>query len=283
MSQAFEQISEQLCFGGTVGIYRHTSSACNCDMRFAAFVPPQAKTQAVPVLYYLSGLTCTEENFITKAGAQRYAAEQGLVLVAPDTSPRGEAVPDEDTWDFGKGAGFYLNATQSPWQTNYRMYSYVVEELPALIAANFPVRGDRAGILGHSMGGHGALICGLKNPEKFRSISAFAPIAAPSRCPWGQKAFTQYLGEDQSAWKDYDASELVLHKADPSRLILIDQGTGDNFYQQGQLLPEAFQIACEQAGQPLSLRMQVGYDHSYYFIATFMGDHIQHHAQALYA
>ncbi|NEQ33128.1 MAG: S-formylglutathione hydrolase, partial [Leptolyngbya sp. SIO4C5] len=256
-------------------------AACACEMRFAVFIPPQAQERPVPVLYYLSGLTCTAENFTTKAGAQRYAAEAGLMLVAPDTSPRGEDVADEADWDLGQGAGFYVDATQAPWSANYQMYRYVTEELPTLIAANFPVRGDRAGICGHSMGGHGALICGLKNPDKFRSISAFAPIAAPSRCPWGQKAFSHYLGENQAVWQSYDASELVLQMADPERSILIDQGTRDQFYQQGQLLPEVFQAACEQAGQPLILRLQPGYDHSYYFIATFIGDHIRHHAQAL--
>ncbi|WP_346291204.1 S-formylglutathione hydrolase [Sphaerothrix gracilis] len=281
MSQAFELISEQTCFEGTVGFYRHAAAACACEMRFAVFIPPQAQERPVPVLYYLSGLTCTAENFTTKAGAQRYAAEAGLMLVAPDTSPRGEDVADEADWDLGQGAGFYVDATQAPWSANYQMYRYVTEELPTLIAANFPVRGDRAGICGHSMGGHGALICGLKNSDKFRSISAFAPIAAPSRCPWGQKAFSHYLGENQAVWQSYDASELVLQMADPERSILIDQGTGDQFYQQGQLLPEVFQAACEQAGQPLILRLQPGYDHSYYFIATFIGDHIRHHAQAL--
>lgn len=250
-------------------------------MRFAVYRPPQAKTQSVPVLYFLSGLTCTEENFMTKAGAQRLAAELGLMLVAPDTSPRGASIPDEDgSWDLGLGAGFYVDATESPWQKNYHMYSYVVEELPALINQNFSVRSDRMGIFGHSMGGHGALVCGLRNPQQYRSISAFAPIAAPMQSAWGQKAFSHYLGVDQATWKAYDASELVLTHADPNRPILIDQGTADSFLQ-SQLLPEVFAIACQQAGQPLTLRMQEGYDHGYYFIATFVGDHLQYHAAAL--
>jgi S-formylglutathione hydrolase len=282
MADALTLINEYACFGGTVGFYRHASQVCNCEMRFAVFVPPQAKQAPVPVLYYLSGLTCTEENFTTKAGAQRYAAEHGLMLVAPDTSPRGDNVPDEEgAWDFGKGAGFYVDATESPWNQNYRMYSYVVDELPALIHANFPVQPDRTGIFGHSMGGHGALICGLKNPDRYRSISAFAPIAAPSQCDWGQKAFSGYLGTDRAAWSAYDATELVKSGARIDRSILIDQGTADTFLAQQQLLPEVFAAACDQAGQPLTLRMQQGYDHSYYFIATFVGDHIQHHAAAL--
>lgn len=282
MSDSLTLLSQAACFDGTTAIYSHPSVACHCDMRFAVYLPPQAKTEAVPVLYYLSGLTCTEENFTAKAGAQRYAAEHGLMLVAPDTSPRGPAVPDDEAWDFGMGAGFYVNATQEPWSQHYQMYRYVVEELPALIQANFPVLGDRAGIFGHSMGGHGALICALKNPDRYRSVSAFAPIAAPMRCPWGQKAFRGYLGSDQSQWRDYDASELVLRSPLKDRTILIDQGTADSFLAQGQLLPEVFQAACMRAGQPLNLRMQDGYDHSYYFIASFMGDHLRHHAAALW-
>ncbi|WAL62006.1 S-formylglutathione hydrolase [Thermocoleostomius sinensis] len=282
MSDALTVINQYACFNGTVGFYRHASQVCNCEMRFAVFVPPQAKQASVPVLYYLSGLTCTEENFTTKAGAQRYAAEYGLMLVAPDTSPRGEDVPDaEDAWDFGKGAGFYVDATESPWNQHYHMYSYVVDELPTLIHANFPVQPDRTGIFGHSMGGHGALICGLKHPDRYRSISAFAPISAPSQCQWGQKAFSGYLGTDRAAWQDYDATELIKRGARIERAILIDQGTEDTFLAQQQLLPEVFAAACEQAGQPVTLRMQPGYDHSYYFIATFIGDHIQHHAAAL--
>lgn len=275
-------INQHACFGGTVGFYRHASQTCNCDMRFAVFLPPQAKDRPVPVLYFLSGLTCTEENFTTKAGAQRYAADHGLMLVAPDTSPRGEGVPDDEgAWDFGSGAGFYVDATEEPWSQHYRMYSYIVDELPVLINEHFPARSDRVGIMGHSMGGHGALVCGLRNPDQYRSISALAPIAAPMQCPWGQKAFLNYLGANQEPWKAYDASELVKTCADPNRPILIDQGTADPFLPQKQLLPEVFESACQQAGQPLTLRMQSDYDHGYYFIATFIADHIQHHAAAL--
>ncbi len=249
-------------------------------MNFAIYLPPQIKKEPAPVLYYLSGLTCTEENFITKAGAQRYAAEQGLILVAPDTSPRGLNLPgDAEAWDFGVGAGFYVDATQAPWHDHYRMYSYVVEELPGLIGAHFPADISRQGIFGHSMGGHGALICALRNGDRYRSVSAFSPIAAPMRSPWGQKAFTHYLGPDPTNWKGYDASELV-GTANFGGSILIDQGTADGFLET-QLMPQVFKQACEEAGQLLTLRMQPGYDHSYYFIATFMEDHIKHHATAL--
>jgi S-formylglutathione hydrolase len=282
MPDSLTQISQNACFGGTVGVYSHPSDACHCTMRFAVFVPPQAKERPVPVVYFLSGLTCTEENFTVKSGAQRYAAEHGLMLVAPDTSPRGEGVPDDadGAWDFGLGAGFYLNATEAPWSQHYHMYDYVVKELPALIQSNFAIKGDRAGIFGHSMGGHGALVCGLRNPDTFRSISAFAPIVAPMQCPWGQKAFGHYLGSDIKRWRDYDATELVLKYADPTRPILIDQGTADPFLTT-QLMPEVFAKGCQQSGQPLTLRMQEGYDHSYFFIATFMGDHLRHHAAML--
>lgn len=273
---------QHACFGGTVGYYSHPSQVCNCEMRFATFMPPQAQAGPVPVLFYLSGLTCTEDNFTSKAGAQRYAAEHGLMLVAPDTSPRGEEVPDEpQAWDFGTGAGFYVDATETPWSTHYNMYSYVVEELPALIAQEFSVRPDRMGIFGHSMGGHGALVCGLRNPDRFKSISAFAPIAAPSQCPWGQKAFSGYLGPDTDAWKDYDATELVKTCAQQSRTILVDQGTADAFLRQNQLLPDLFAAACKEAGQPLNLRMQPEYDHGYFFMASFMADHLRHHADVL--
>ncbi|NEP15967.1 MAG: S-formylglutathione hydrolase [Leptolyngbya sp. SIO4C1] len=273
--------NQSACFDGTVSIYRHASSECQCEMQFAVYLPPQTRSHRVPVLYYLSGLTCSEQNFITKAAAQRYAAQAGLILVAPDTSPRGEAVPDDDAWDLGKGAGFYVDAAQPPWAKHYRMYSYVVEELPSLVHQHFPTRADRQGVFGHSMGGHGALVCGLRNPSQYQSISAFAPIAAPMQCSWGQKAFSQYLGEAKDAWKAYDASELIKDRANPERPILIDQGTGDSFLKQGQLLPEVFAAACEQAGQPLILRMQEDYDHSYYFISTFVEDHIRHHAKFL--
>lgn len=252
-------------------------------MRFAVYSPPQAQTSPVPVLYYLAGLTCTEETFMIKAGAQRYAAEHGLMLVAPDTSPRGADVPDDEAgaWDFGLGAGFYVDAVAPPWTHHYRMYSYIVEELPALITEHFPVQPDRTGIFGHSMGGHGALVCGLRNPERYRSISAFAPIASPKQCPWGQKAFSHYLGADQTLWNAYDASELVKTYARGDRPILIDQGSADQFLAQHQLLPEVLEAACVQAGQPLILRLHEGYDHGYYFIASFMADHIRHHAEML--
>ncbi|MGB3137975.1 MAG: S-formylglutathione hydrolase [Nodosilinea sp.] len=274
--------NQHACFGGTVGYYSHQSEICRCEMRFAVFVPPQAQAGPVPVLFYLSGLTCTEDNFTSKAGAQRYAAEHGIMLVAPDTSPRGEDVPDQaDAWDFGTGAGFYVDATATPWSTHYNMYSYVVSELPELVASEFSVRRDRMGICGHSMGGHGALVCGLRNPELFKSISAFAPVAAPSQCPWGQKAFSGYLGSDTAAWAAYDATELVKEYAQPERVILIDQGADDSFLAQNQLLPEVFAAACKAAGQPLQLRKQPGYDHSYFFIASFMGDHLRHHADVL--
>jgi S-formylglutathione hydrolase len=233
----------------------------------------------VPVLYYLSGLTCTAENFTTKAGAQQFAAKYGVAIVAPDTSPRGADVPDEDTWDFGSGAGFYVDATQAPWAKHYNMYSYVTEELPALIAANFPIDANRQGIFGHSMGGHGALICALRNPDQFKSVSAFAPIVAPTQCPWGEKAFSHYLGDDRETWKNYDATELIQRSTFPVQ-ILVDQGSTDSFLA-SQLKPQLFEAACQQVGQDLHLRYQADYDHSYYFIATFMEDHIRHHAQML--
>lgn len=269
-------------FGGTLGFYSHPSKVCNSEMKFAVYQPPQAQLQAVPGLYFLSGLTCTEENFMVKAGAQQFAAKYGLILIAPDTSPRNTGTLDEDKdWDLGTGAGFYVDATVSPWKTHYQMYSYITQELPALIAENFPILPEKVGIFGHSMGGHGALICALKNPDRFLSVSAFAPIAAPMRCPWGQKAFTHYLGPDLEQWRAYDASELILKSSFP-RSILIDCGTADSFLQDGQLLPEVFSEACTTVHQPLTLRMQAGYDHSYYFIATFIEDHIQHHAAILY-
>ncbi|EKV02451.1 S-formylglutathione hydrolase [Leptolyngbya sp. PCC 7375] len=273
-------MSQHGCFGGNVNIYSHPSEQCQCTMTFAVYIPPQAITQTVPVLYYLAGLTCTEQNFITKAGAQRYAAQHGLMLVAPDTSPRGDDVPDEEGWDFGSGAGFYVDATEAPWASNYRMYSYITEELPALIQTHFSVS-DKQGIFGHSMGGHGALVCGLRNPAKYQSISALAPIANPMQCAWGQKALGKYLGADQTSWAAYDASELVKQHAQSDRHILIDQGLADPFLEQQQLKPEAFKAACEAVGQPLTLRMQTGYDHGYYFISTFMEDHIKHHAEVL--
>jgi S-formylglutathione hydrolase len=274
-------IRQSACFGGQVAYYQHQSAACSCLMQFAVFIPPQAIAGPVPVLYYLSGLTCTEDNFMAKAGAQRYAAEHGLMLVAPDTSPRGLGIAGEDDdWDFGTGAGFYVDATEAPWQPHYQMYTYVVQELPALIAEHFAVRRDRQGIFGHSMGGHGALVCGLRRPDLFQTISAFAPICAPMQCAWGTKAFSGYLGADSSRWRAYDASELVKQYADPNRPILIDQGSADTFLA-SQLMPQVFEQACLLAGQPLTLRLQPGYDHSYFFIASFMADHIGHHALVL--
>ena len=273
-----ERIEHRACFGGWQDVYRHESSVLGCTMNFAIYLPPQAADGPVPVLYWLSGLTCNEQNFITKAGAQRYAAEHGVAIVAPDTSPRGDDVADAEGYDLGKGAGFYVNATQAPWAAHYRMYDYVVNELPALVEANFPVTSARA-VSGHSMGGHGALVVALRNPGRYRSVSAFAPIVAPSRVPWGQKALAAYLGDDREAWKHYDACALVA-TAQEQLPLLIDQGDADEFLD-GQLRPQLLQAAAEAAGHPLSLRMQPGYDHSYYFIASFIGDHIAHHAAAL--
>jgi S-formylglutathione hydrolase len=268
-------------FGGTTQFYQHSSQTCNAPMGFSVYLPPQAAQQPVPILYWLSGLTCTEENFISKAGAQRLAAEYGLMLVAPDTSPRNLGLAGEnDRWDFGSGASFYVDATESPWANHYQMYSYVTEELPALIAENFSVDTSRQSIFGHSMGGHGALVCALRNPSRYQSVSAFAPIAAPMSCPWGETAFRGYLGENRQTWSAYDASELVKTAAWRGP-ILIDQGEADSFLAQGQLLPERFEAACQEAGVDLRLRLQPGYDHSYYFIASFMEDHLRHHAEAL--
>jgi len=273
-------ISEHACFGGTQRFLEHDSRECATTMRFSVFEPPQAKHGRVPVLYYLAGLTCTEETFMIKAGAQRLAAELGLMLVAPDTSPRQARLPDDDAdWDFGVGAGFYVDATQEPWRAHYRMYGYVTRELPALVTAGFPADASRQGIFGHSMGGHGALVCALRNPGSYRSLSAFAPISAPMQCPWGRKAFGGYLGEDESAWRSYDASVLVTRRPFHSA-ILVDQGTSDRFLTE-QLMPEAFAEACRRAGQPLELRMQPGYDHGYYFIQTFVADHLRWHAERL--
>ena len=280
MPEAPQLISEYFCFGGNVQFYKHRSSTCNSEMRFSVYQPPQVQTDRIPVLYFLSGLTCTEENFMVKAGAQQFATKYGLMLVVPDTSPRNTGIPGEDDdWDFGTGAGFYVDATQDPWKSHYQMYSYVTQELPELIAANFPVLPDRQSIFGHSMGGHGALVCVLKNPDHYRSVSAFAPIVAPMQCPWGQKAFSNYLGEDQGLWRSYDATELI-ETSTWHHPILIDQGAADQFLEQ-QLMPQRFEQACTRAGKLLTLRMQTGYDHSYYFIASFMEDHIRHHAEAL--
>ena len=275
-------ISEHKCFGGVQGYYSHASREIGLDMKFSVFRPPQAKAGKVPVLYYLAGLTCTEETFAIKAGAQRVAAELGLMLVAPDTSPRGaNAAGEAESWDFGLGAGFYVDATKEPWSKHYRMYSYVTRELPALVAEKFPAEPSRTGIFGHSMGGHGALVCALRNPGQYRSLSAFAPIAAPMRCPWGKKAFKGYLGDDHETWREYDASELVKKAVFP-QTILVDQGLSDKFLVD-QLFPEALEAACRDSGQRLTLRRQDGYDHGYFFIASFMEDHLRHHAAQLSA
>ena len=281
MSRAMERIEHRACFGGWQDVYRHGSEVLGCTMNFAVYLPPQAAYGPCPVLYWLSGLTCTEQNFITKAGAQRYAAEHGIILVAPDTSPRGDEVADAEGYDLGKGAGFYLNATQAPWAAHYRMHEYVVEELPALIEAHFPTTGVRA-ISGHSMGGHGALTLALRHPGRFQSLSAFAPICAPTQCPWGERAFTGYLGADRMGWIEHDATVLMQHQpvAPYPAGILIDQGLSDKFLAD-QLHPHLFEAACQAIGQPLSLRRHAGYDHGYYFIQTFMADHLRWHAERL--
>jgi S-formylglutathione hydrolase len=273
-----ENIESHRIFGGTQTVWRHESHALGCAMNVAVYVPPHAEGARLPVIYWLSGLTCTEQNFITKAGAQRCAAEHGIVLVVPDTSPRGGDVVDDPAYDLGQGAGFYLNATQAPWSAHYRMYDYIVEELPALIEAHFPVSGKRS-IMGHSMGGHGALVVALRNPGRYAAVSAFSPIAAPSQVPWGRKAFTAYLGEDESVWAAYDATAL-LEGAKERLPILIDQGDADDFLEK-QLKPKIVADEAARVGHPLELRLQSGYDHSYYFIASFIGDHIAHHAKAL--
>jgi S-formylglutathione hydrolase len=273
-----ENLSCQKSAGGWTKRYRHRSATLGCDMVFSIYLPPQIESgEKLPVLYWLSGLSCTDETFMQKAGAHRVAAELGMVIVAPDTSPRGDEVPGDPDggWDFGHGAGFYLNATQAPWAQHYRMHDYVVHELPALIEASFPIS-DKRGISGHSMGGHGALVCALRNPGRYQSLSAFAPICNPMTVPWGEKAFSRYLGEDRSQWPEWDASHLLANAAE--RLpILIDQGDRDQFLTV-QLKPEALQVAALAAGHQLDLRMQHGYDHSYYFIASFIEDHLRHHA-----
>jgi S-formylglutathione hydrolase len=278
-----ETISEHRSFDGLQGYYRHASSVIGLPMRFAVFQPPQAQQRRVPVLFYLAGLTCTEETFVIKAGAQRVAALLGLMLVACDTSPRQTGIAGEaEDWEFGSGAGFYVNATQSPWSRYFRMYDYVLGELRETVLEHFPGEPRRLGIFGHSMGGHGALVLALRNPAVYRSVSAFAPICSPTRCPWGRKAFSGYLGTDRAAWASYDAVELL--SAGRARVfpeILVDQGLADKFLPQGQLLPEQLEAACAQAGQPLRLRRQEGYGHDYFFIATFMEDHLRFHADAL--
>ena len=281
-----ETLSETRCFGGRMGFYRHSSEVNDCDMRFGVFLPPQAEQGPVPVLTFLSGLTCTEENFMVKSGAQRYAAEFGLMLVAPDTSPRGDDVPDDPDgdYDFGLAAGFYVNATQAPWNRHYHMYDYIVTELNEAVFANFPGDPERQGLTGHSMGGHGALTIGLRNPDLYRSLSAFAPISTTLHSPWGQKALGYYLGSDTSAWLKHDAAEVVRNVADPSpwSRILVDQGLDDDYLAE-QLKTELLEAAAAESGLPLELRYHEGYDHGYYFISTFIEDHLKHHHAILTA
>jgi S-formylglutathione hydrolase len=279
-----DTLDETRCFGGTMGFYRHHSQVNNCDMQFAVFVPPQAADGNLPVLTFLSGLTCTEQNFMVKSGAQRVAADLGIILVSPDTSPRGAEVPDdpEGEYDFGLGAGFYVNATEAPWSQNYQMYDYVTTELQSAVFGNFPGDAQRHGLTGHSMGGHGALTIGLRNPQMFRSLSAFAPICTTLHSPWGQKALTQYLGADSSAWVNHDAAEVARSVGDPGHYdkILVDQGLDDVWLQE-QLKPELLEAACAESGLNLELRRHNGYDHGYYFIATFIADHLEFHAKRL--
>lgn len=279
---SLEVLNGYRSFGGTQAVYRHASTATGTPMEFSIYLPPQVEEGPRPVLYWLSGLTCTWANFTEKAGAQRYAAEHGLIVVCPDTSPRGSDLPGEhEAWDFGSGAGFYIDATVDPWSRHYRMYTYITEELPAVLAANFPVDGSREAISGHSMGGHGALTIAFKNPHRFRSLSAFAPIVAPTGVPWGRKAFAGYLGADEAGWAAHDACQLA-GGSGWNKPILVDQGLADPFLAT-QLQPEQFEQACAAADVPLMLRRQDGYDHSYYFIATFIGEHIAFHARQLAA
>lgn len=273
-----ERLERHASFGGWQEVYQHSSAVLKCAMNFSIYLPPHAADEKLPVIYWLSGLTCNEQNFITKAGAQKYAAEHRVILVAPDTSPRGETVADDEAYDLGQGAGFYVNAVQTPWSEHYQMYDYVVHELRALIDANFPSNQVQS-IMGHSAGGHGALVIGLKNPDIYQSISAFSPIVAPSQVPWGKKAFTAYLGNDESVWQNYDATALVKSGAE-QKPILIDQGDADTFLAE-QLKPELFAEACQAMNYPVTLNMREGYDHSYYFIASFIESHIQFHAGQL--
>jgi len=274
-------VSTNRCFGGVQATHSHSSAETRCTMRFGVFLPPQAAVQRVPVLYWLSGLTCTEENFIIKAGAQRVAASLGIALVVPDTSPRGLDIPGEGaSYDFGLGAGFYVDATESPWSHGYKMYSYVVRDLFGVVAESFPVDASRSGIFGHSMGGHGALTIALKNPHAFKSVSAFAPICSPMRCPWGEKALRGYLGDDRARWREYDATALIEDRGWDGPAILIDQGTDDQFLDV-QLKPDLLRTACNASGVPLELRLQQGYDHSYFFISSFIEDHLRFHARHL--
>ncbi len=278
-----KEIENHKCFGGTLSIWEHQSIALKCLMRFSIFLPPNAEEEKTPFITFLSGLTCTHENFTTKAGAFKSAAEHGLAIVAPDTSPRGDDVPDDkNSYDFGQGAGFYINATQQPWAKNYQMESYIIDELNNLITNKFPLNSEKQGICGHSMGGHGALTLYLKHPQKFKSVSAFSPIVAPSQVPWGQKAFKGYLGDNKKEWEEHDASALMLktENAKDNPEILIDQGLDDQFLNV-QLKPEIFDVACKKADQKLNFRLHAGYDHSYYFIQSFIDDHISHHMNIL--
>lgn len=276
--QQIESVKE---FGGSLNRYTHKSTVLNCEMTFSVYLPPQITKGNVPAIYWLSGLTCTDDNVRTKAGAQRYAAEHGVALIFPDTSPRGVGVADEpDRYDLGKGAGFYVNSVQAPWAKHYQMYDYIVEELPTLLEANLPLTPGIKSVTGHSMGGHGALICALKNPNSYKAVSAFSPICNPINGNWGKGCFSAYLGGDENVWKAYDATELVRAGAKVTD-ILIDQGLSDEFYDERQLLPENFQEACDKTGQSVTIRMQEGYDHSYHFISTFIGEHIAYHAKAL--
>jgi len=281
VSKSIEQIGANQSFGGQQLRYKHQSAVLNCEMTFSIYLPPQAKTGPVPVLYWLSGLTCNDENFVQKAGAQQHAAEHGIAIVCPDTSPRGDGVADdpEGAYDMGLGAGFYVNATQKPWAEHYQMYSYITDELPALINGEFPVDSQQASISGHSMGGHGALTIALKNPDRFKSVSAFSPICSPLNCPWGDKVLSNYLGDDRQVWEQYDGVELV-KQATEHLPVLVDQGEADNFLVE-QLKTELLIDAAQQAQYPMQIRMQPDYDHSYFFIATFIGEHIAFHARAL--
>lgn len=279
---SLELVSTSRCFDGTQGVYSHKSETLKCDMRFGVYLPPASVSQPVPAVFWLSGLTCTEENFITKAAAQHAASALGIAIIAPDTSPRGAEIPNDDAYDFGQGAGFYVDATQEPWSRNFRMYSYLVGELPELVASHFAVDPTRLGISGHSMGGHGALTIGLRNPTLFRTISAFSPICAPSQCPWGERALTGYLGDDRSQWAKYDATQLIAEIGWSGSEILVDQGEADEFLET-QLKPDLLVEAAARGDVPLRLRRRAGYDHSYFFISTFIASHLEHHARYLLA
>ena len=272
-------VGEHKSFGGRQLRFTHAADTLGCEMNLSVYLPPAAEHGQVPVLYWLSGLTCNDENFVHKAGAQQYAAEHGVAIVAPDTSPRGETIPDDPdaAYDFGLGAGFYVNATQAPWSTHYQMYDYVVEELPQVVTSACPIDGERAGIFGHSMGGHGALSIALKNPQRYRSVSAFSPICSPSNCPWGIKALSNYIGDDKNAWKAYDSAELV-RNAERHLPVLVDQGEADDFLAE-QLKTDLLEQASAEAGYPMSIRRQPGYNHSYFFIATFIAEHIEFHSR----